>query len=54
MWGRFYTECLYLYFQIYSSILGSRKRKVTEGLNVEVVSVFVNMVKSRLLLEFNF
>ncbi|KAL3975157.1 hypothetical protein ACER0C_023783 [Sarotherodon galilaeus] len=32
----------------------SRKRKVTEGLNVGVVPVFVNMVKSRLLLEFNF
>lgn len=32
----------------------SRKRKVTEGLNVGVVPVFVSMVKSRLLLEFNF
>lgn len=32
----------------------SRKRNLREWQNVEVVPVSVNMVKSRLLLEFNF
>ncbi len=30
----------------------SRRRKVEEALNVEVVSIFVKMVKSRLLVKF--
>lgn len=32
----------------------NRKRRVEEGLNIEVVSVFINMVKSRVFLEYNF
>ncbi|KAI3351124.1 hypothetical protein L3Q82_005602 [Scortum barcoo] len=32
----------------------SRRRKVEEDVNIDVVPVFVNMVKSRLLIEFNF
>lgn len=44
----------FLLGQAKMAIYISRKRKVEEGLSINVVSLFVNLVKSRLLLEFNF